>query len=249
MAKAGWHVTVLEKHDMPGGRARQLRAEGFTFDMGPSWYWMPDVFEHFFNSFGKKVSDFYTLHRLDPSYRIYWQDGETDIPADYEALKKLFERIEPGSSVQLDKFLDEAAYKYMLAINKLVYRPGRSVTEFLDPELITGIFKSDVFTSVKNHIGKYFKNPRLRQLMEFPVLFLGALPEKTPALYSFMNYADIKGGTWYPEGGMYNIVKAIHNLAVELNVEFYFNQNATEIIIEKSSAKKVVAQTNYQKEA
>src|SRR6476620_12699607 len=105
MAKAGWKVTVLEKHDIPGGRARQLKAEGFTFDMGPSWYWMPEIFEHFFNSFYKKVSDYYTLQRLDPSYHVYWPQYETDIPADYETLKLLFETIEPGSSMQLDLFL------------------------------------------------------------------------------------------------------------------------------------------------
>ncbi len=212
--------------------------------MGPSWYWMPDVVERFFNSFGKKVSDCYTLRRLDPSYRIYWQHSETDIPADYEALKKLFENIEPGSSVQLNKFITEAAYKYRVSINKLVYKPGQSLIEFLDRKLLIGIFKSDVFNSVKNHVSKYFKSLELQQLMEFPVLFLGALPEKIPALYSFMNYADIVGGTWYPQGGMYSIVKAMHNLAVEWGVEFYFNQNVTEIIIEKSSAKKVLTQTN-----
>jgi phytoene desaturase len=244
MAKAGWHVTVIEKHDIPGGRARQLKAEGFTFDMGPSWYWMPDVFEHFFNSFDKKVSDYYTLHRLNPSYRIYWQQDETDIPADYETLKQFFETIEQGSSKQLDLFLKEAAYKYKVAINKLMYKPGRSITELFDWNLLTGMFRFDVFGSVKDHVSKYFKNPILQQLMEFPVLFLGALPEKTPALYSLMNYADIKGGTWYPEGGMYSIVKAMYNLAVELGIEFHFNHDVTEIIIKKKAAKKVITQTN-----
>jgi len=244
IAKAGWHVTVLEKHDTPGGRARQLKAAGFTFDMGPSWYWMPDVFEHFFNSFGKKVSDCYALRRLDPSYRVYWQHGETDIPADYEALKQLFESIEQGSGMQLDNFLKEAAYKYKVGINKLIYRPGKSLTEFLDWDLLSGIFRLDVFNSLKHHVAKYFKSSSLQQLMEFPVLFLGALPEKTPALYSFMNYADIKGGTWYPEGGMYSIVKAIYEIAVELGVEFQFNQNVKEIIIEKNAAKKIIAQIN-----
>jgi len=244
MAKAGGKVTVLEKHNIPGGRARQLRARGFTFDMGPSWYWMPEIFEHFFNSFDKKVSDYYTLQRLNPSYRIYWQQNETDIPADYEELKQFFETIEQGSSKQLDLFLKEAEYKYNVAIEKLMYKPGLSIAELLEWDLLKGVFKFDVFTSVKDHISKYFKTPLLRQLMEFPVLFLGALPEKTPALYSLMNYADMKGGTWYPEGGMYNIVKAMYKLAVELGVKFYFNHDVTEIIIEKKVAKKVLAQTN-----
>ncbi|HMK03611.1 MAG TPA: oleate hydratase [Ferruginibacter sp.] len=121
MAKAGWDVTVLEKQSTPGGRARQIKAEGFTFDMGPSWYWMPDVFERFFNCFGKKVSDYYQLQRLDPSYRVYWKDGPLDLPANYDELKKLFESIEPGSGDQLDSFMREALYKYEVGINKLVH--------------------------------------------------------------------------------------------------------------------------------
>ena len=241
MAKAGWNVTVLEKHATPGGRARQLKGEGFTFDMGPSWYWMPDVFERFFNCFEKKVSDYYTLHRLDPSYRIYTKHNELDVPADYDALKELFENIEPGSAAQLDKFIKEAGYKYNVGMNKLVYKPGQSFTEFFDVDVLSGIFRLNVFNSMKNHVRKYFKSEVLQQLMEFPVLFLGALPEKIPALYSLMNYTAIKGRTWYPECGMYSIVKAMYNLAVELGVQFYFEQNVTEIIVEKNSAKKVAA--------
>ena len=241
MAKAGWDVTVLEKHDMPGGRARKFTAAGFTFDMGPSWYWMPDVFERYFNSFGKKVSDYYELKRLDPSYRVYWQDNPTDIPADYDALKQLFESIEKGSAARLDAFLKEAAYKYEVGINKLVHKPGRSLTEFLDWDLAKGVFKLDVFASMKKHISKYFKHPRLQQLMEFPVLFLGALAKDTPALYSLMNYADIKLGTWYPQGGMYEIAGAMYELAKELGVKFFFNNNVTEISVEKNKARKVVA--------
>ena len=240
MAKAGWEVTVLEKQAGPGGRARQMKAEGFTFDMGPSWYWMPDVFERFFNCFGKNVADHYQLNRLDPSYRIYWENAKMDLPANYTELKNLLESIEPGSGIELDKFIEEAAYKYDIGINKLVHKPGRSFTEFLDWDLITGVFKLDVFTSMKKHIGKHFKDRRLQQLMEFPVLFLGALAKDTPALYSLMNYADIKLGTWYPQGGMYKIVEAMHGLAVGLGVKFFFNDAVTEIKTEQGIAKKVI---------
>jgi len=244
MAKAGWDVTVLEKNDTPGGRARQLKEEGFTFDMGPSWYWMPDVFEHFFNCFGKKVSDYYELVRLDPSYRVYWPDSEMDIPADYAALKKLFDSIEPGSGAALDQFLTEAAYKYHVGINKLVFKPGQSLMEFADWDLVKGIFKLDVFVSVKKHISKYFSHPKLQELLEFPVLFLGALPQDTPALYSLMNYADIKLGTWYPKGGMYEIVSAMHQLATELGVKFQFNHTVTGIRTDNNLAKTVNADYN-----
>ena len=240
MARAGWDVTVLEKQDKPGGRAGQLMAEGFTFDRGPSWYWMPDVFDRFFNIFGKKVADYYKLVRLDPSYCIYWQHERMNVPANYDALKKLFESIEEGSAAKLDKFFKEAAYKYKVGINKLVHKPGQSLTEFLDWDLIKGIFQLDVFTSMKKHISKYFKNPRLQQMMEFPVLFLGALAKDTPALYSLMNYADTQLGTWYPIGGMYRIVDAISSLARELNVKFYFSDAVTAIEVEKGNVKKVM---------
>ncbi len=204
------------------GRARQLTENGFTFDMGPSWYWMPDVFDKYFASFGKRTSDYYSLTRLDPSYRIIWPDGFTDIPSDINELKELFNSWELGSGNQLDKFLAEAAFKYKIGMQKLVYKPGLSVKEFVDAEMLKGIFKMDVFTSMKTHVHKYFKHPRIREIMEFPVLFLGALPKDTPALYSLMNYADIAGGTWYPEKGMYSIVKAMYDLAVELGVQFKF---------------------------
>ncbi|HPH91809.1 MAG TPA: phytoene desaturase family protein [Ferruginibacter sp.] len=246
MAKAGWEVTVLEKNEMPGGRARKLEEGGFTFDMGPSWYWMPDVFEHFFNCFGKKVSDYYHLQRLDPSYRVYWDDKAMDIPADYATLKKLFESIEPGSGTALDQFLDEAAYKYQVGVNKLVYKPGQSLAEFADTDLIKGVFKLDVFTSMKKHISKYFKHPQLQQLLEFPVLFLGALAADTPALYSLMNYADIKLGTWYPEGGMYKIVNGMYSLAKELGVQFHFNHTVSSIQTSNAAAKKIIAQNGME---
>jgi phytoene desaturase len=239
MAKAGYDVTVLEQHPIPGGRARKMDVDGFRFDMGPSWYWMPDVFERYFAQFGKSVSDYYKLTRLDPSYRLYWEDGPMDIPADYTQLKALFESLEPGSAAMLDQFMAEAAYKYDVGINKLVHKPGQSLTEFLDWDLVKGVFKLDVFTSISKHVAKFFKHPKLQQLMEFPVLFLGALPQDTPALYSLMNYADIKGGTWFPEGGMYSIVQAMYDLAVELGVKFEFNQQVQKIVVNNGQANAV----------
>jgi len=201
---------------------------------------MPDVFERFFIQFGKKVEDYYSLERLDPSYRVYWKEESMDIPADYTAFKNIFESTEEGSGNQLDNYLEEAAHKYKIGMQQLVYKPGQSLSEFFDWQVIKNLFRLDVFTSIKKHVGKHFKNPKLRQLMEFPVLFLGALPQHTPALYSLMNYADIKGGTWYPKGGMFSIVKGMQSLAEELGVCFQFNEEAREIIIENGNAKKLV---------
>ncbi len=239
MAKAGWEVQVIEKNPTPGGRARKMEVDGFTFDMGPSWYWMPDVFERFFGFFGKKVSDYYTLQRLDPSYRIYYEDGPVDIPANYNELRNLFEKLESGSAIQLDAFLEEAAYKYKTGIQNLVLKPGLSFTEFIDWDVAKGLFRLDLFSSMKKHVASYFKNPKLRELMEFPVLFLGALAEETPALYSLMNYADIKGGTWFPKGGMYSIIAGMVELAKELGVSFHFNESVEEIIVVDGVAKGV----------
>ena len=166
----------------------------------------------------------------------------TDIPADYNSLKELFENIEPGSGEKLDFFLKEAAYKYKTGMQKLVYKQGISITEFIDADVLKGIFKLDVFTSIKKHVHKYFKHPQIQQLLEFPVLFLGALPEKIPALYSLMNYADIKGGTWFPKGGMYSIVDAMYKLALELGVQFHFNKNVVKIEIKNNRCHKVIAE-------
>ncbi|MCW3112250.1 MAG: crtI [Segetibacter sp.] len=242
MAKAGWDVSVIEKHAIPGGRARKMEAEGFTFDMGPSWYWMPDVFERFFNHFGHTVSDYYSLSRLNPSYRVYWTAGGVDIPADYTELQQLFENIEPGSANKLDAFLKEAEYKYKTGIQKLVLKPGLSIAEFIEWDVIAGIFRLDLFGSMKKHVASYFKDERLRELMEFPVLFLGALPQNTPALYSLMNYADMIGGTWFPKGGMYSVVEGMFRLAKELGVEFHFNENVVQLQVKGKLVERLITE-------
>jgi phytoene desaturase len=228
LAQKGYSVTVLEKHNLPGGRARKMQGGAYTFDMGPSWYWMPDVFEQYFAAFGKKPSDYYSLKKLDPSYFIYWGKNEyTPIPSGVDALVALFEQYDPGSGSRLRQFLNEAEYKYDVGINKLVYKPGRSWLEFADLELVKGVFKLDVFKSISKHVRKVTSNDKLIRLMEFPVLFLGALPSNTPALYSLMNYADMALGTWFPEGGMYEIAKAMHALAEEQGVKFRFSADVT----------------------
>jgi phytoene desaturase len=239
LAKDGHEVIVLEKNSSLGGRARQFEDKGFVFDMGPSWYWMPEVFERFFNNFGKKASDYYELTRLDPSYRVFFSDEQMDIPADFNELKKLFERLEPGSSQHLVEFLEDAKFKYETGMNDFVYRPSLSITEFFDIRLVSSIFKMQLFSSISSEINKRFKNPKLRQLMEFPVLFLGAKPEETPALYSMLNYADIQLGTWYPKGGMYKIVEGMVQVAKELGVTFLTDTEVTSIEVENGIVKEV----------
>lgn len=219
-----FEVTVFEKNATPGGRARQLSEGGFTFDMGPSWYWMPDVFERYFQRFGRKTEDYYSLQRLDPSYRVYFGANDyLDVPASLEKLEALFDSIEQGSSRRLRRFLDEAKFKYETGINTLVYKPGLSWSELADASLLVKSFRLQLFTSIAKHVRQYFKAPRLQKVLEFPVLFLGATAEKTPALYSLMNYADLVLGTWYPKGGMYAVVSGMERLARERNVCFHYD--------------------------
>ena len=220
LAKEGFDVTILEKNPTIGGRARQFEKDGFVFDMGPSWYWMPDVFERFYNQFGYKASDFYELKRLDPSYRVYWPDHSfTDVPANMTEMEAWFESLEPGSSIKLREFLNDAKYKYEVGMQDLVFKPSLSLLEFADSRVLKGLLNMHLLSSFSKYIRKYFKHPKILSLLEFPVLFLGAMPNETPALYSLMNYADISLGTWYPMGGMYKFVEAFEKIAKEQGVQ------------------------------
>jgi phytoene desaturase len=241
LAKEGFKVTILEKNDQPGGRARVWKKDGFTFDMGPSWYWMPDVFEDFFALFGKSPLDFYELKRLDPAYRVYFGKGdEMDVPAKMTALEQLFESIESGSSKGLRAFLKQAEYKYKIGMGEYVFRPSHTITEFIDWNLIRKSFSMQLLTGMSKHVRKYFKNPKLIKLLEFPVLFLGARPQDTPAMYSMMNYADLVLGTWYPMGGMNEIVKAMVSIAEENQIEIKLNTEVFKIEVEDEKVKYII---------
>ena len=244
MAKEGHQVTVIEKNEQAGGRARSFESAGFTFDMGPSWYWMPDIFESFFKDFGKQPNDFYQLIRLDPSYQVLWEDLQLPLPANFTELKTVFESLEKGAGNQLELFLKEAAYKYEVGIHKFVEKPGLSITEFFTLDVAKSVFKIDLLTSIHTHVRKYFSNPKLIQIAEFPILFLGALPKNTPALYSLMNYADMKLGTWYPMGGMTELVKGMQQLAMNLGVQFKFNESVLSFEYQNKSISKVITDKN-----
>jgi len=241
LAKDGCDVTVIEKNEMAGGRARTWEKDGFLFDMGPSWYWMPNIFENYYNLFGKTASDFYTLTRLNPSYRIYFGKSDTiDVPATLDDLYALFEKLEPGSSGNLKHFLGQAKYKYDVGMNEYVFKPSHSVMEYFDPRLAVSGIKLQLLGNMRKHVHQLFRNERLRKLLEFPVLFLGATPQNTPALYSLMNYADLVLGTWYPMGGMHKIVNAMQKIAEEQGVKFIFDTEVTKIEVKNNIAEKVI---------
>ncbi|WP_373074340.1 phytoene desaturase family protein [Zeaxanthinibacter enoshimensis] len=234
LAKEGHEVHIFEKNPTIGGRARQLQREGFTFDMGPSWYWMPDIFERFFGDFGKSVSDYYQLDKLNPAYKVFFQDEVITIGNSLELIGEEFERIEPGSSVPLRKFMESARKNYDIAINQMVYKPGLSPLELVTKDTILHV--DQFFKTISTLVRKQFKNPKLVATLEFPVLFLGAKPSKTPAFYNFMNYADFGLGTWHPKGGMYRIVEGMRDLALELGVMIHTNAPVDEIIVNNGSA-------------
>lgn len=240
LADKGYEVMIVEKNEQAGGRARVFKEQGFTFDMGPSWYWMPDIFDNYFARFGKKTSDYYTLKRLDPSYSIILSDSEVvDMPADYDALRNLFESIEPGAANALDRFLEQAAYKYKVGIQEFVWKPSVKITEFLSLRILVDALRMDVFSSFYSHVRKFFKSDTLLKLMEFPILFLGAISQNTPAMYSLMNYAEIKLGTWYPMGGMHLIVKGMVDLALSKGVQIEYHAEVSGFAIEGGKVKGV----------
>ena len=236
LAKAGYEVEVYEKNATVGGRARQLKKDGFTFDIGPTWYWMPDVFERFFADFNKKPSDYYQLEKLDPAYQVFFdQNDSVIIPGSIDEIYENFEKEEPGSSVKLEKFISKARDNYDIAIKDLVYRPGVSPLELVSTQTATRLGR--FFTNISSEVRKEFSNKKLRQILEFPVLFLGAKASDTPAFYSFMNYADFGLGTWHPKGGMYKVIEGIKDLAESLGVIFHLNSPVEKIITEKGKVK------------
>ncbi len=232
MAKAGYGVNVYEKNPQLGGRARSFTEQGFTFDMGPTWYWMPDVFERFFEDFGKKTDDYYSLQRLSPGYRVYFGDDNfVDIAAELDKIKATFEKLEPGSAQQLQKFLDKAGKNYEIAIKDLVYKPGISPLELVTMDTVFEL--KQFYLTIQDYVRKHFNDSRLQQILEFPVLFLGAKPGNTPLFYSFMNYADFCLGTWYAKGGMISVVNGMIELARELGVQFHTHANVSGINVDE----------------
>jgi phytoene desaturase len=238
LAKKGFDVSLFEKNDTVGGRARQLSKDGFTFDIGPSWYWMPDIFDRFFADFGKKTSDYYQLDKLSPAYKIFFEDDSITIGDCMDKICEEFERIEKGSSKHLKKFIAKAQSNYDIAINEIVYRPGLSPLELVTKDTVIRV--DQFFKTISQEVRKNFKNPKLISTLEFPVLFLGAKPNKTPAFYSFMNFADFGLGTWHPKGGMYQIIIAMKSLAQELGVTIHTDSAVDKILVKDGKAMGII---------
>ncbi len=244
LAKAGHNVTVYEKNEKLGGRARQFKAKGFTFDMGPSWYWMPDVFEKFFNDFNKTTKDFYEIKKLDPAYRVYFGlDDYIDIQDDIEKISKKFEEIEKGSGTKLKKFILKAKENYSIGVTDMLYKmPGISPLELVSLKTIKKV--RYFLSTIRKDVYKEFKNPKLRSILEFPVLFLGAKASNTPAFYNFMNYADFGLGTFQPKNGFYDLVTAMVSLGESLGVTYKTNYELQKIVIKEKNVSNLIFENN-----
>ena len=249
LAKQGHRVRILEKNSTYGGRLQTFSEKGYTFDSGPSWYWMPDVFERYFKDFGADVNEEMNLVRLDPSYTVWFEDGPLEIPAGLDALAAVFEQIEAGAGQKLKDFMAEAEVKYNIGMNKFVNKPAHNALEFAEWQTVVDATRLSLFTSFSAFARKHFTHPKLLQIMEFPVLFLGAKPEDTPALYSLMNYADTCLGTWYPMGGMNEIVQAMVRVAERQGVVFQTSSEVAAILDDGDRASGVVLSNGRRIEA
>ncbi|HEU4608168.1 MAG TPA: phytoene desaturase family protein, partial [Chitinophagaceae bacterium] len=229
-ARQGHEVYVFEKNDTAGGRARQFQTDnGYVFDMGPSWYWMPDIIEGFFNDFGKTANDFYDLVPLNPQFEMIFSDGALAVPEGMAELAELFESMEHGSGKRLELFMKSARYKYEIGMQEFVNKPCHSWREFISPKIAVSALRLDLFSNFRSYVSQYFSNPKLKTLMEFPVIFLGASPQRIPALYSLMNYGGYALGTWYPVGGFYSLIRAMKSVAEEQGAKFHFSHTVEKI--------------------
>ena len=234
LAKNGYNVTILEKNKTIGGRARLFNEKGYAFDMGPSWYWMPETFENFFNEFNCKLEDYYHLKKLDPGFKIVFKNEQIDIPSNWGDICNLFEKYEKDGADKLNKFMKDAEQKYDIGLEFLYNSPGVSLSELFAPKILKNVNKLQILTSYRNHIKKYFTNPYLVNILEFPVLFLGTSAKNTPALYSLMAYTGIKQGTYYPIGGFNQVIKGMEKICLQLGVKILTEHEVKKININNS---------------
>ncbi|NUB92965.1 phytoene desaturase [Haloterrigena sp. SYSU A558-1] len=230
LADAGADVRVIEKNEQVGGRASRLEKDGFRFDMGPSWYLMPDVFERFFGDFDRTPSDYYELTHLDPHYRLFFKDGDrVDITPDLERTKTVFDEYEDGAGAALERYLEKSRENYEVGMEHFVYEDRTRLRDFIDPDVARQARGLSLLGSMQGHVADYFDHPKLQQIMQYTLVFLGGSPTNTPALYNLMSHVDFNLGVWYPDGGIAAVVDSIAQLGRELGVEYDTDRPATAI--------------------
>jgi len=231
LADAGADVRLVEKNDQLGGRASRLHREGFRFDMGPSWYMMPDVFERFFAHFGREPGDYYDLDHLDPHYRVFFTDGDrVDVTGDRDQLRAVFESYEQGGGAALAEYLDTSERHYETAMPHFVYQDRHRLRDYVDPAVLRAApVGLSLVGSMEDHVAKFVDHPKLRQLLQYTLVFLGGSPATTPALYNIMTHVDVNLGVYYPEGGIGSVVDALVDLGSELGVTYETGSEVTGI--------------------
>ncbi|MDX1747964.1 MAG: phytoene desaturase family protein, partial [Halobacteriales archaeon] len=236
LADAGLDVTVVEKNEQLGGRASRLEVDGFRFDMGPSWYLMPDVFERFFGQFGRHPSEFYRLERLDPHYRIFWKDGDRlDASSDLDEVRATFESYESGAGEALDRYLSKAQHTYETGMEHFVYTDRPRLRDYLDLDVLRNARGLSLLGSMQDHVQRYFDHPKLQQVVQYSLVFLGGSPRNTPALYNLMSHVDFNLGVYYPEGGIGSVVDALVELGNDLGVSYRTGFEVFEIAGERGA--------------
>jgi phytoene desaturase len=232
LAQSGYDVSIYEKNNQPGGRAGIFKANGFTFDTGPSWYLMPEIFEHFFELLGEDVNKLLKPQRLSPSYKVFFKDsllGTTTITGDPALDRKTLNAIEPGAAAKLDTYLAKAEEQYVIATKQFLYKNYDSLTDFLTPQMLTQGLKMNVFSSMDSYVSRYFTTAELRKIMQYHLVFLGASPKNAPALYNIMSHVDFNQGVYYPKNGIHSLTKTLVKLAKNRGVSIHLNQPVKEI--------------------
>lgn len=239
LAKAGFDVAVYEQLDMPGGRAGMLRKDGFSFDTGPSWYLMPEVFDHYFELLNTDTGEQLNVVKLTPSYKVFFENAEpVTIVADLNDAKSKFESIEPGSAAALDRYVALGRRIYDMSLKHFLYTNVRSLRDMLKWEIIKSgpRFALMALRSFDAHVSRYFHDKRIKQILEYSMVFLGASPYKAPAIYTLMNALDFELGVYYPKGGMYTLIESLERIGKDLGVQFYYNSSVKRIVTRGGAA-------------
>jgi phytoene desaturase len=240
LGKSGYDVTVIEKNATLGGRANIFEAKGYTFDMGPSWYLMPDVFEHYFKVLDEDISEHLKLVKLSPSYRVFFSNDKelpvVDIHSDLEKDLPLFEQLEPGITPRIKEYLKRSGDQYKMAKDTFMYRNLGFSLDFLKWDVIKKGIELNPFQTMQSYLNKWFKSERVKKILEYTLVFLGSDPAKTPAMYNIMNAIDFNMGVYYPKGGIYEIVKALVNINKKHGVSFLTSAPVSKIIVKNKKA-------------
>lgn len=237
LADRGYEVKIVDMNDRPGGVARVYQNSGYTFDMGPTWYLMPEVFERYFQLVDSSIEQNYTLYDLDPSYRVFFsKDDVVDITRDISHNKSVFDSFEPEGGNKLIRYLKEASQKYDIALNHFLYKDYIKPTDFVDPIIIKNGLKLNAFSKLDSYVRRFFTSDKARKILEFNTVFLGSSPKKTPALYSLMGHVDLTQGIRFPKGGIGTFIEALYSNCLDRGVRFFLNHRVDEIAVEGNRA-------------